>query len=236
MVTTDIHSIVRSHMFVPLGRHYLEHNGTLVNYDTLLRIQRIVDEMNNSSYYKHNNQYNQYTHNTTSKSKSTANTVIVSNDDDTMTRETGSTTTNLSSPQLSPQSVTEPTLSVPYKAIPPFVLELSQHGFILKYKWSPWPNNVHKMLIINQKYVEKSLKWDETPGMETHTHEYSTVEALDDRRNKILNSHNLFDLRHVPLMEGNIYAWRTQGTTLFPHTSISHTFLIYSKTHNPIMS
>ena len=224
-----ITSIIRPPTFVPLGRHYLEHNGALVTHDTLLTIQRIVDTINNDSYDKYTNFNNQYTHNTTPESTPPMNAGIVSNDENTMMGDTADTTTStLPGSQLSPQPASEPTLSTPYKAIPyktisPFVLELSERGFILKYKWSPWPQNIHKMLIINQKYVEKSMKLDgNTPaGLETHTHEYSTVEALEGRRKEILMSHELYDLRHVPLMGGNIYAWGNQGKNHSHSTSHS---------------
>ena len=162
--------------------------------------------MNNDSYDNHINHIN------TIPTSTSLNTDIVSNDDTTMIqKETDATITNLLNPQQSPQPALDPIREASYKTIPPFILELSEYGFILKYKWSPWPQNIHKMLVINQKYVEKGFKWDETPGMETHTHEYSTSEALEDRRKEILKSHNLYNLRHVPWGRGNIYAWENRG-------------------------
>lgn len=168
--------------------------------------------MNNSSYDNHINHSNLIPTSTTF-----LNTDTVSNDNNTMIREDlHATTTNLLSQQPSPQPALDPTQGgASYPTIPSFMLELSEHGFILKYKWSPWPQNIHKMLVINQKYVEKGFKWDETPGMETHTHEYSTVEALEHRRKEILLTHNLYNLRHVPRVRGNIYAWGHPGIITF---------------------
>jgi hypothetical protein len=85
----------------------------------------------------------------------------------------------------------------------PFIIEVVRDGsFIAKYKWSPWPENIGKMLVINRKYTERNLNENDNlpPGLRVMTHQFSTAEELIAERNDVLRTHYLFDLQRVPLL------------------------------------
>lgn len=74
-------------------------------------------------------------------------------------------------------------------------------SFIAKYKWTPWPESVPRMLNINAKYSENASAMSVVKGgsVDPHrmVHQFNTSEALSAARDRVLASHFLFDLRTV---------------------------------------
>lgn len=71
---------------------------------------------------------------------------------------------------------------------------LADRGFITKYKWSPWPESVTRMLHIHHQYADKYLKNDLAgtaldTGDIVMTHQFGTAAELQKERDRIMSEY-----------------------------------------------